>query len=113
SARELNTQLQKVFREDNVYRIDHYLGKETVQNIMVFRFANSIFEPVWNCNFVDSIQITVGEELGVEGRGGYYDQAGALRDIVQNHALQPVPPTGTEAPVAVAPPSARCGSAKL
>jgi len=100
SARELNGQLQKVFREDNVYRIDHYLGKETVQNIMVFRFANSIFEPVWNCNYVDSVQITVAEELGVEGRGGYYDQAGALRDIVQNHALQLVTLTAMEPPVA-------------
>ena len=100
SARELNRLLHRVFREDNVFRIDHYLGKETVQNIMVFRFANSIFEPVWNCNFVDSIQITVGEELGVEGRGGYYDQAGALRDIVQNHALQLVTLTAMEPPVA-------------
>ena len=100
SARELNALLQKVFREDMVYRIDHYLGKETVQNIMVFRFGNSIFEPVWNAQYVDSIQITVAEELGVEGRGGYYDHAGAMRDIVQNHALQLVTLTAMEPPVA-------------
>src|SRR5437764_9600844 len=100
SAKKLNTALLRVLKERQIYRIDHYLGKETVQNIMVFRFANSIFEPVWNCNFVDSIQITVGEELGVEGRGGYYDQAGALRDIVQNHALQLVTLTAMEPPVA-------------
>ena len=87
SARELTAILQRVFHEDSVYRIDHYLGKETVQNIMAFRFANSIFEPVWNTNLIDSVQITVAEEIGVEGRGAYYDKAGALRDIVQNHAL--------------------------
>jgi glucose-6-phosphate 1-dehydrogenase len=100
SARDLNRLLQHVFREDNVYRIDHYLGKETVQNIMVFRFANSIFEPIWSCQFVDHVQITVAEELGVEGRGGYYDRAGALRDVVQNHALQLVALTAMEPPVA-------------
>ena len=88
SARELTQTLQKAFPEDAVYRIDHYLGKETVQNILAFRFANSIFEPVWNANLIDSVQITVAEDIGIENRGAYYDKAGALRDIVQNHALQ-------------------------
>src|SRR5205807_1294056 len=88
SAHELNQIVQRVFHEDSVFRIDHYLGKETVQNIMAFRFANTIFEPVWNCHFIDSVQITVAEEIGIENRGAYYDKAGALRDIVQNHALQ-------------------------
>src|SRR6202158_4876919 len=88
SARELNSILQRVFHEDSVFRIDHYLGKETVQNILAFRFANLIFEPVWNSNLIDSVQITAAEEIGVEMRGAYYDKAGALRDIVQNHALQ-------------------------
>src|SRR5216683_1131916 len=88
SARELNKIVQRVFHEDAVYRIDHYLGKETVQNIMAFRFANTIFEPVWNCHFIDSVQITAAEELGIENRGAYYDKAGTMRDIVQNHALQ-------------------------
>ncbi|TMD98089.1 MAG: glucose-6-phosphate dehydrogenase (NADP(+)), partial [Chloroflexi bacterium] len=87
SARELTQTLQKVFSEDSVYRIDHYLGKETVQNILAFRFANSIFEPVWNTNLIDSVQITVAEEIGIENRGAYYDRAGALRDIIQNHGL--------------------------
>jgi glucose-6-phosphate 1-dehydrogenase len=88
SARELNRQVLEVFREPQVYRIDHYLGKETVQNILAFRFGNSIFEPLWNRRYVDHVQITVAEDLGVEGRGDYYDNAGALRDIVQNHMLQ-------------------------
>jgi glucose-6-phosphate 1-dehydrogenase len=77
-----------VFGEEQIYRIDHYLGKETVQNILVFRFANGIFEPLWNRNLVDHVQITVGESLGVEGRGVYYEEAGALRDMIQNHILQ-------------------------
>jgi glucose-6-phosphate 1-dehydrogenase len=88
SARALNADLHRVFRERQVYRIDHYLGKETVQNILTFRFGNSIFEPLWNRRYVDHVQLLVGEDLGVEGRGGYYDTAGALRDIVQNHMLQ-------------------------
>ncbi len=100
SARELTQTLQKVFAEDSVFRIDHYLGKETVQNIMAFRFANSIFEPVWNANLIDSVQITVAEEIGIENRGAYYDKAGALRDIVQNHGLQLVTLTAMEPPLA-------------
>ena len=100
SARELTQTLHKVFSEDSVYRIDHYLGKETVQNILAFRFANSIFEPVWNSNLIDSVQITIAEELGIELRGAYYDNAGAMRDIVQNHGLQLVTLTAMEPPLA-------------
>ena len=88
SARALNAAVLQVLTEDQVYRIDHYLGKETVQNIMAFRFANSMFEPIWNSNYVDSVQITVAEDLGIGSRASYYDQAGALRDLVQNHMLQ-------------------------
>ncbi len=100
SARELTRVLQRVFHEDSVYRIDHYLGKETVQNIMAFRFANSIFEPVWNSNLIDSVQITAAEEIGVELRGAYYERAGTLRDIVQNHALQLLALVAMEPPLA-------------
>ena len=88
SARELNARVGSVFRERQVYRIDHYLGKETVQNLLVLRFGNAIFEPIWNRRYVDHVQITVAEDLGVGSRGGYYDRSGALRDIVQNHMLQ-------------------------
>jgi glucose-6-phosphate 1-dehydrogenase len=88
SARALNEQLAAVFSEDQVYRIDHYLGKETVQNILVFRFANQIFEPLWSRMHVHHVQITVAEDIGVENRGAYYEEAGALRDMVQNHMLQ-------------------------
>ena len=87
SAAALDESIRAGFDEDKIFRIDHYLGKETVQNILVLRFANSIFEPIWNQKYVDHVQITVGETLGVEGRGGYYDQAGALRDMVQNHMM--------------------------
>ncbi|HEY1420914.1 MAG TPA: glucose-6-phosphate dehydrogenase [Candidatus Dormibacteraeota bacterium] len=100
SARELTRVLQRVFHEDSVYRIDHYLGKETVQNIMAFRFANSIFEPVWNSNLIDSVQITAAEEIGVELRGAYYERAGTLRDIVQNHAMQLLALVAMEPPLA-------------
>jgi glucose-6-phosphate 1-dehydrogenase len=88
SARALNRVVAESFAESQVYRIDHYLGKETVQNILVFRFANGIFEPIWNRAHVDHVQITAAESIGVEGRGGYYEEAGALRDMVQNHLLQ-------------------------
>ena len=88
SARELNRDIHQVFHEAQVFRIDHYLGKETVQNILVFRFANAIFEPIWNRDYVDHVQITVAEDLGVDGRGAYYEEAGVLRDMVQNHMLQ-------------------------
>jgi len=88
SARELNRQVNAVFHESQVFRIDHYLGKETVQNLLVFRFANGIFEPIWNRNYIDHVQITVAETLGVEGRGPFYEKAGALRDVVQNHMME-------------------------
>lgn len=88
SARRLNAEVHRTFREDQVYRIDHYLGKETVQNIMMFRFANSLFEPAWNRNCIDHVQITASETLGVGTRAGYYEKAGVLRDMVQNHLLQ-------------------------
>ena len=88
SAQELNKLLAKHFKEEQIYRIDHYLGKETVQNIMAFRFANSILEPIWNRNYIQHVQISVTEQLGVENRGNYYENAGALRDMIQNHLLQ-------------------------
>jgi len=105
SARALNREILSVAREDQVFRIDHYLGKETVQNLLVFRFANGIFEPVWNRRYVDHVQITVAEELGVEGRGGYYDRSGALRDVIQNHVFALL------SLVAMEPPSTLAGEA--
>jgi glucose-6-phosphate 1-dehydrogenase len=100
SAHELTELIHTVFREDEVFRIDHYLGKETVQNILVMRFANAIFEPIWNRQYVDHVQITVAETIGVEERADYYEHAGAMRDIVQNHLLQLVALVGMEPPVA-------------
>ena len=88
TARALNRQVHEILDERQIYRIDHYLGKETVQNLLVFRFANGIFEPLWNNHFVDHVQITGSETVGVEGRGGYFEQAGSMRDMVQNHLLQ-------------------------
>ncbi len=101
SARELNKQLDKVFDEQQIYRIDHYLGKETVQNLLVFRFANSIFEPLWNRQYIDHIQITNAETKGVEGRGAYYETAGALRDMIQNHVFQVLSIVAMEPPVSL------------
>nr|QEO74270.1 hypothetical protein [uncultured bacterium] len=98
SARELNRRLLAIMRETQIYRIDHYLGKETVQNILVFRFGNGIFEPIWNRRYVDHVQITVAESVGVELRGGYYEQAGALRDMVPNHLFQLLTLTAMEPP---------------
>jgi glucose-6-phosphate 1-dehydrogenase len=99
SARALNAEIQQHFREDEVFRIDHYLGKETVQNMLALRFANGIFEPIWNRQFIDHVQITVAESIGIEGRAGYYEQAGAIRDIFQNHLLQLVAITAMEPPI--------------
>lgn len=99
TAIELNARLRKFCPEDQIYRIDHYLGKETVQNILAFRFANAMFEPIWNRNYIDHVQITVAESVGVGHRGGYYDRAGALRDMVQNHLMQILCLVAMEPPV--------------
>lgn len=103
SARALNETLERHFPEESIFRIDHFLGKEPVQNLMVFRFANSILEPVWNRNYIDSVQITMAESFGIEGRGGFYDKIGTLRDVVQNHLLQVVALLAMEPPVSKAP----------
>ncbi len=113
SARSLNCLLRETFGEDQVYRIDHYLGKETVQNILVFRFSNGIFEPVWNRRYVDHVQITVAESLGVEDRGAYYEQAGALRDMVQNHLMQLLALVAMEPPASFDPRAVREEKVKL
>lgn len=113
SARELNHRLHKVFDESQVYRIDHYLGKETVQNIFVFRFANGILEPIWNRNYVNHVQITVAETVGVEQRGEYYDHAGALRDIIQNHGLQLLALVAMEPPPEFSPNAVRDEKAQV
>jgi glucose-6-phosphate 1-dehydrogenase len=99
SARQLNELIQEHFEESEIFRIDHYLGKETVQNMLALRFANGIFEPIWNRQFVDHVQITVAESIGIEGRAGYYEQAGAIRDIFQNHLLQLLALTAMEPPI--------------
>ncbi|TPX04796.1 glucose-6-phosphate dehydrogenase, partial [Schumannella luteola] len=99
SARELNAVVESVFPPDSVFRIDHYLGKETVQNILALRFANQLYEPIWNANYVDHVQITMAEDIGVGGRAGYYDGIGAARDVIQNHLLQLLALTAMEEPV--------------
>ena len=99
SARELNNVVESVFPADSVFRIDHYLGKETVQNILALRFANQLFEPIWNANHVDHVQITMAEDIGIGGRAGYYDGVGAARDVIQNHLLQLLALTAMEEPI--------------
>ena len=99
SARALNDEVNKVFHEEQIFRIDHYLGKETVQNILVFRFANGIFENVWNRNYIDHIEITAAESIGIEGRGPFYEKAGALRDVIQNHVMQLLSFVAMEPPI--------------
>ncbi|MBJ7383381.1 MAG: glucose-6-phosphate dehydrogenase [Mycolicibacterium sp.] len=103
SAEALNGVVNSVFPESSVFRIDHYLGKETVQNILALRFANELFEPVWNSHYVDSVQITMAEDIGLGGRGGYYDGVGAARDVIQNHLLQLLALTAMEEPVSFSP----------
>jgi glucose-6-phosphate 1-dehydrogenase len=113
SARGLNKEIRSVLDESQIYRIDHYLGKETVQNMLVFRFGNGIFEPIWNRSYIDSVQITVAETVGVEERGGYYDTAGALRDMIPNHTLQLVAMTAMEPPISFDSEAVRDEKAKV
>jgi glucose-6-phosphate 1-dehydrogenase len=113
SAKELNTAIKKVLGEDQIYRIDHYLGKETVQNLLVFRFGNGLFEPIWSRNYIDHVQITVGETVGVEGRGGYYETSGTLRDMVPNHIMQLITLTAMEPPISFAADAVRDEQAKV
>jgi glucose-6-phosphate 1-dehydrogenase len=113
SANDLDDHLHQFFAEDQIYRIDHYLGKETVQNIMVLRFANGIFEPLWNRKYVDHVQITNAETLGVEGRGAYYEEAGNMRDMIQNHILQLVALVGMEPPASLEAESTRDEKVKV
>lgn len=103
SARELNKAVNAVFPEEAVFRIDHYLGKETVQNILALRFANQLFDPIWNAHYVDHVQITMAEDIGLGGRAGYYDGIGAARDVIQNHLMQLLALTAMEEPVSFHP----------
>jgi glucose-6-phosphate 1-dehydrogenase len=113
SARALNHQIQSVLEEKQIYRIDHYLGKETVQNILAFRFANGIFEPIWNRRYIDHVQISVAETVGVEQRGSYYDESGALRDMVPNHIMQLISLTAMEPPISFQADAVRDEQAKI
>jgi glucose-6-phosphate 1-dehydrogenase len=113
SARELNTAIERVFPPGSVFRIDHYLGKETVQNLLALRFANQMFEPLWNSNYVDHVQITMAEDIGIGSRAGYYDGIGAARDVLQNHLLQLLALVAMEEPVAFDAPSVRVEKEKV
>ncbi|WIX97911.1 glucose-6-phosphate dehydrogenase [Amycolatopsis mongoliensis] len=113
SAEELNAIVNDVFPEESVFRIDHYLGKETVQNILALRFANQLFEPIWNANYVDHVQITMAEDIGLGGRAGYYDGIGAARDVIQNHLLQLLAFTAMEEPLSFAPRALRAEKIKV
>lgn len=113
SSRELNTLVDTVFRAEDVFRIDHYLGKETVQNLLALRFANSLFEPIWNAHYVDSVQITMAEDVGIGGRAAFYDAAGAARDVLQNHLLQLLALTAMEEPVSFDPEAIRVEKQKI
>jgi glucose-6-phosphate 1-dehydrogenase len=113
SARALNDEVNKVFDEDQIFRIDHYLGKETVQNILVFRFANGIFESMWNRNYIDHVEITAAESIGIEGRGPFYETAGALRDVVQNHVMELLSFVAMEPPVSFEAASVRAEKVKV
>ncbi|MBV8113487.1 MAG: glucose-6-phosphate dehydrogenase [Silvibacterium sp.] len=113
SARVLNDEVNRVFDEEQIFRIDHYLGKETVQNVLVFRFANGIFEPIWNRNFIDHVQITAAESIGIEGRGPFYEKAGALRDVLQNHMMELLSFVAMEPPVSFEAASVRGEKVKV
>ena len=113
SAEHLNEQIREVFREEEIYRIDHYLGKEMVQNIEVIRFGNAFFEPLWNNKHIANVQITLGETVGVEERGGYYDHSGALRDMGQNHMLQMLTMIAMEPPSRLFPEDIRDEKVKV
>lgn len=113
SARALNAEVNSVFDEEQIFRIDHYLGKETVQNIMVFRFGNGIFEPIWNRNYIEHVQITAAESIGIEGRGPFYEKAGALRDVVQNHVMELLSLVAMEPPVSFEADSVRAEKVKV